>query len=396
MTDERPGEGVQDGDIQETLIDLDNILQTLTGPVEGAGIVEGGVPPAEAEAAPSAVEAGPRAAHPQEQVPPPAAEKPVEIPKAEVSPPAEEKPVEVPRAELAPPAEPEPVEGARPSEQPKPEEQTAPGIELAPRAGVIPVVKKKQEEKKPPVKKRGLSDTGSFEITVDGVPVQPERKKEPTPPEPAPAPHPEIELAPRAGMLKPVEKETAEKKPSEKKGLPETVQKEASPEGAQAKAPEPAAAAPEPAAVAPAAPAKKGPRGVSTDPEPIPDKTPAEQIRRIAFLYDPGHETVYVKFSQFLSEVAAKVSKKPLYLHKAVVAGLTRAMDTQELLGHFKKTGAVGVFLLVEGVNKAQILDIEKTCEDEDIFFAQIAPEEVDKRTRAIDLVVDLMLMKAG
>jgi hypothetical protein len=177
------------------------------------------------------------------------------------------------------------------------------------------------------------------------------------------------------------------------------------------------AAPPKPAPVAPAQPPTQPPKAVeppkpAAPPVPagpttatpsegfkeeaIPPKTPPEQVRRIAFLYSPQQANKIASFTRFIGEVALKVSKKPIYLHKTLVAQIAPGVKPDELIKQVKGTGAVGVLALVEGLPDNLIRDIEEAFNNEEFFFRQVPPTDTAKRSAAVDLVVDMMLLKAG
>ena len=130
--------------------------------------------------------------------------------------------------------------------------------------------------------------------------------------------------------------------------------------------------------------------------EPIPDKTPKEQIRRLAFLYSTQQTSTLAAFTRFLFEVGQKVSKKPLYIHKSLILEVSPETNPHDVLDRVQKSGAVGALALLEGLKDDKIKDLEEVFDDKDFFLRQVAPEDVGKRTIAIDLVVDLMLLKSG
>ena len=151
-----------------------------------------------------------------------------------------------------------------------------------------------------------------------------------------------------------------------------------------------------PAAEEIAAPAPAPSGDVQIDPEPIPKKTPEGQIRRIAYIYSESQKASMEKLIEFLNSVAGTVSKKPLYLHKSVVAVIKPTTRPTDLLGHLKKTKTVGVIAILEGLSYDQAADIEGLCDDEDISYRKFSPDEVGKRTSAIELLLELMLLRAG
>lgn len=152
-----------------------------------------------------------------------------------------------------------------------------------------------------------------------------------------------------------------------------------------------------PVAVAPVVEiSASGPPEVVLNPEPIPDKTPKEQIRRLAFLAANGRREPLDKFAKFLTGVAATVSKRPIFIHKAALIICAPSANASEILEPVQKSGAAGLIILLEGFPAPLIEQLEKVCEANDIFLCKLASEDAAKRTAAIDIVVDLMLIRAG
>ncbi|TBR24106.1 hypothetical protein EPO15_04700 [bacterium] len=94
--------------------------------------------------------------------------------------------------------------------------------------------------------------------------------------------------------------------------------------------------------------------------------------------------------------MAATVSKRPVYLHKSALALCDGPVSASEVLALFQKANAAGILLLSEGLPPGLADQLEKVCEDQEIFCRRVSPEEAVKRTAAIDLVIDMMLLKAG
>ncbi|OGR56834.1 MAG: hypothetical protein A2X36_08525 [Elusimicrobia bacterium GWA2_69_24] len=151
-----------------------------------------------------------------------------------------------------------------------------------------------------------------------------------------------------------------------------------------------------PDAAAAPVPVFSGPAEFAANPEPIPDKTPPDQIRRIAFLYTAEQKEACEKFSKFIGQVAKTFGKKPIYVHQSARAEVRADLSPRELLDKLKAAGTVGILAILEGLPSDKAQELEKVFEDEDIFFRIVAPADAAKRLAAIDHVVDMMLLKAG
>ncbi|MFA5138649.1 MAG: hypothetical protein WC728_05390 [Elusimicrobiota bacterium] len=377
MTQEGPREGEPEKDIQEILSDLDNILSP---------ILSGKAPPASGKPAepPKPEPIVPAEIFSQTPKPPKPAEPPkrAEPPKA-VEPP---KPAPAEPAAPAPNALPEKAQGggaSAPAEPPKPKPEVTWEITPEPAKPAAPAPNALPEK----AQGGGASaPAGGMEISLE-------------PPKPAP-------VKPAVSM--PISLEPAKPAAPAPNALPEKVQgggASAPVEPPKPVAPPKPVEPPKPAAPpkpAPAAPPKAEEKPVKATPaegfkeEPIPAKTPPEQVRRIAFLYSPQQANKIAPFTRFIGEVALKVSKKPIYLHKTLVAQVAPGVNPEELIKQVKGTGAVGALALLEGLPDNFIRDIEEAFNNEDLFFHQVLPADTTKRSVAVDLVVDMMLLKAG
>ena len=194
------------------------------------------------------------------------------------------------------------------------------------------------------------------------------------------------------------EKAAAEKAAAEAKGqaTTEVTGQAAEPESKPTE--QPTKSAPPPASSG--APAQGGPATLAPFTgfavEEIPKKVPLEQVRRIAFLFSEPHGSKYKKVTKFIFDVAQKVSKKPLYVHVPLVAVVIPAIAVTEVREAVIKSGAVGAIGLLDGLPDEYIRKLDDAFDEEDVFLRIIKPEEVGKRVSAIDLVVDMMLLKAG
>lgn len=228
-------------------------------------------------------------------------------------------------------------------------------------------------EPSPPPKPEPKAESARIELPPIKPPEPPAPKEPPKaapPPKPAPAAAPEVELGARS--------------------LPPAA-KPAEPKAETPKEAAPAIQAPPAAKPAP----KQSPVGGILGGEP-PANVPKEQVRRIAFLYAPGRKEDFEKFAAFVAEVALKVSKKPIHIHPAFVLELQPAADPAAVLQRVKEAGAVGCLAVLQGLKDSFIRDVEDAFSAEDFFLRVVDPAEASKRAAAIDLVVDMMLLRAG
>lgn len=263
-----------------------------------------------------------------------AAAKPAEPPKEAPKPIEVPKPVEPPK-----PAEPpKPVEIPKPVEAPKPPQVVvdapkANQVELAPRDGMIKPPEKKPEPPKPAPK---LPAQSGIELSAGPAAPMP-----PTPPPPPPPPAP---------------------------------------------TPVPAPAKPEeaPKADAAAAPAKA---------DAPPADAPKEQIRRVAYIYTSSCSEVKTAFAAFLSQASRTISKKPLFLREVLSHEVGASSDPNAVVMKAQQAKAVAVLAVVEDWPAAKVDDLSDACSRANLLFRAVAPADAQKKSTAVDVIVDMMLL---
>ena len=281
----------------------------------------------------------------------PPAPKPIEVPKQVETPKpvVAPKPIEVPKpVETPKPVEaPKPVVAAKPVEIPKPAEPPkTPSIELAPREGMIKPPEKKPEPPKPAPK---LPTQSGIELSAGpsidspkATPAPVDSPKANQPPPPAPAP------------VKPVE----------------------------------APKAPEPAKAAETAKAAELPKA----PEPPPE-APKEQIRRVAYIYTSSCAEVKTGFAAFLSQAARTISKKPLFLREVLSLEVAASTDPNSVVTKAQQVKAVAILAVVEDWPSAKVDDLSDACSRANLQFRAVAPADAQKKSTAVDVIVDMMLL---
>lgn len=323
----------KDPEIDAILADLDVILSDIAEPAQGAAAPAPA--PAPKVEAPKPVEPAKPAAPP----PAPKIEISLSAPKPAEPPPPPPKPTEPPPAPKA--AEPPPP-------------AAAPGlsIELSPREGTLP--KKAEPPKSAPAapKPSGLPPTRPpMELGSPG-------------PAATPSPKPPDTLPPTGAKAEPP--------------------KPAAPPPPAPKAPEPAAAPP------PALAAAVASGGLGA---PIPDKVPKDQIRRVAFLYTPAVQKECAAFALFLDQSATTVSKKPLYLRKVLVESVGPGHDSAGLAGRMTAAKAVSAIIVSDAASEAKVRDLQDQLSNAGFALHIVAPADIQKRSVAVDIIVDLMLL---
>lgn len=231
-------------------------------------------------------------------------------------------------------------------------------------------------------------------VTPPPAPVAPPPAA-PAPPPAAPPPAaqapvvaPKIELAPRDGFIKPAAKAPEPEITGETPKAVEPPKPIEAPKAVESSKPvEPPKAEPPPK---PAEPAKAGVPGVS---EELPANTPKDQIRRVVYIYTNTCLEAKNGFATFLSQAARTISKKPLYLREVLSHEVGNASDPNALIEKARQIKAVAILAVVEGWPQAKIDDLTDACSRTGFLFRAIAPADTQKKSTAVDVIVDMMLL---
>ncbi|MEK7232628.1 MAG: hypothetical protein AAB268_02340 [Elusimicrobiota bacterium] len=255
-----------------------------------------------------------------------------------------------------------------------------------------------------------LSDLDAILTDMGGVaPALPETAPPPKPfaqPKPMapleePKASPSIELAPRAGMIKPPEKKPEPPKPAPK--LPDQTPIELSsgpkiPAPAPQPVPQPAPP-PKVTVEAPAVPPRPtavpspGPVVASTKIEDLPADAPREQIRRVAYIYTFSCSGVKTAFALFLSQAARTISKKPIFLREVLSHEVGPASDPNAIVQKSLQVKASAVLAVVEDWPSAKVDELSEACLRANLLFRAVAPADAQKKSTAVDVIVDMMLL---
>ena len=161
------------------------------------------------------------------------------------------------------------------------------------------------------------------------------------------------------------------------------------PEPVKAAAPvEPIKAPPMPTAV----PAP-GPVVSSTKIEELPADAPKEQIRRVAYVYTATCSEVKVAFGAFLSQAARTISKKPLFLREVLSHEVVAASDPNAIVQKALQAKASSILAVVEGWPSAKVDELSEACSRANLLFRSVAPADAQKKSTAVDVIVDMMLL---
>jgi hypothetical protein len=126
---------------------------------------------------------------------------------------------------------------------------------------------------------------------------------------------------------------------------------------------------------------------------PIPDRAGKDQIRRVAFLYLGKFAAVRDALAQSLDHTAQTVPKKPLYLRRVLYQAITEDCDGREVLSRVLQAKAAAVLGITEGLADRKLRQLSEIFSGAGIMFRSVAPLDAGKKSLAIDIVVDVMLL---
>ena len=240
-----------------------------------------------------------------------------------------------------------------------------------------------------------LSDLDAILTDVGGEAAVPDAKSEPPkaaapkvePPAPVPAPTPpkvaapppvepiapapvvvsKIELAPREGIIKPAVNLPSPPKPVE--------------------------------LITPVEPPKPAQPPASNSPvnpvviEELPANTPKDQIRRVVYIYTFACLEAKSGCAVFLSQAARTISKKPLFLREVMSHEVSSASDPGAIVEKARQAKAVVILALIEGWPSAKVDELSEACMRAGLLFRSVAPADAQKKSMAVDIIVDMMLL---
>lgn len=224
------------------------------------------------------------------------------------------------------------------------------------------------------------------------VGVQPTAKSPPQPvvpptlvPPPAAAP-PKIVSAPPAAAPPPVPAPAPIAAPPPAAAPPKIV---SAPGAAKPPTAAPPAAAPAASTPTPLPAPAKG----AVPAEDITTSTPKEQIRRVVYLCTAATAKDRAAFATFLAQSAKTISKKPIFLRMVATYEVTPASDPMALYERARQAGAVAILAVIDNWPAQKIDALNESCTRGGILFRAVGPEDVQKKSLAVDVIVDMMLL---
>lgn len=125
----------------------------------------------------------------------------------------------------------------------------------------------------------------------------------------------------------------------------------------------------------------------------VPEKAGKDQIRRVAFIYLARYAQERDAFGKALDQAAATISKKPLFLKTVLLQPVALEHSPADVLARLQETGAVAALALLEGMPEGRLKEYGEVLSAGGVMFRLVAPGEAQKRSLAVDIVVDMMLL---
>jgi len=149
-----------------------------------------------------------------------------------------------------------------------------------------------------------------------------------------------------------------------------------------------------PAASIPARPPQRGLPPADALPDvPTPEKVGKDQIRRVAFLYLGKFEAERDALAKSLDQTAQTVPKKPLFLRRVLYQAIAEDCGGKEILARVLQAKAVAALGIVDGLSETRLRELSEALSGGGVMFRSVAPLDAGKKSVAIDIVVDVMLL---
>ncbi len=126
---------------------------------------------------------------------------------------------------------------------------------------------------------------------------------------------------------------------------------------------------------------------------PMPEKLGKDQVRRVAFIYLGKFEAEREALAKLLDQTAQTVPKKPLFLRRVLYQAITEECEGKDVLAPVLQAKAVAVLGIVEGLSETRLRELGEALAGGGVMFRAVAPLDVGKKSVAIDIVVDVMLL---
>ena len=125
----------------------------------------------------------------------------------------------------------------------------------------------------------------------------------------------------------------------------------------------------------------------------ISEKVPKDQIRRVGVVYTPNYVKEKGQFLSSLEKAGETVSKKQLYLRKVSETIVEPTINARLFAEKMKSLGVVAVVGVLEGFPEPKARELAEALDEGGLMFRVVAAADVQKRSLAVDIIVDMMLL---
>ncbi|MEK7390090.1 MAG: hypothetical protein AAB036_10375 [Elusimicrobiota bacterium] len=127
--------------------------------------------------------------------------------------------------------------------------------------------------------------------------------------------------------------------------------------------------------------------------EELPAGTPKDQIRRVAYAYTQACLETKNGFTVFLSQAARTISKRPLFLRAVLSQEVSANTDPVAVVEKARAAKAVAILAVVEDWPAVKVEELSEMCARTGLLFRSVAPADAQKKSTAVDIIVDMMLL---
>ena len=113
----------------------------------------------------------------------------------------------------------------------------------------------------------------------------------------------------------------------------------------------------------------------------------------MAYIYTNSCSEVKTACAAFLSQAARTISKKPIFLREVLSHEVTASSDPNAVLQKALQVKASAILAVVEDWSPAKIDELTEACSRANVLFRAVAPADAQKKSTAVDIIVDMMLL---
>lgn len=113
----------------------------------------------------------------------------------------------------------------------------------------------------------------------------------------------------------------------------------------------------------------------------------------MAYIHTAASSEVKAAFSAFLSTASRTISKKPLFLREVLSHEVSASSDPNAVLQKALQVKAVAILAVVEDWPSSKVDELSDACSRANLLFRAVAPGDAQKKSTAVDIIVDMMLL---